>query len=85
MLFRRETGATPTENSERGDITRGEGERAGGEAAAGSGEGDVPCEPNAEPPAETVAAEDDEGSSKRGKRSTSSAALNSSLRICFVC
>ena len=41
-------------------MTRGEGERAGGEAAAGSGEGDVPCEPNAEPPAETVAAEDDE-------------------------
>lgn len=35
-------------------------ERAGGEAAAGSGEGDVPREPDAEPAAETVAAENDE-------------------------
>ena len=41
-------------------MTRGEGELAGGAAVAGSGEGDVPREPTAEPAAETVAAEDDE-------------------------
>ena len=45
-------------------MSRGEGERAGGEAAAGSGEDDVPREPDAEPDAEpapeAVAAENDE-------------------------
>ena len=41
-------------------MTRGEGELAGGAAVAGSGEGDVPREPTAEPAAETATAEDDE-------------------------